>query len=118
MEKMSRKLKIWLKMMEIGARLGCHQRADRSFFIKGFQFPLCARCTGLLAGYVGALFLFHYIVIPYWAYGILILPMAVDGGTQYMGWRESVQPLRFFTGLLGGYGLLSIQIEGIKTLIS
>ena len=32
----------------------CHQRPDRSFFIDGHQFPVCARCTGLyLSGAIG-----------------------------------------------------------------
>ncbi len=117
-ENMDGKLKLWLKLMEFGARLGCHQIAERSFFIRGFQFPLCARCTGLLAGYIGAVFLYNCAVMPYWVYGILILPMAIDGITQYVGWRESVQLLRFITGLLGGYGLLSIQIDVIVKLTS
>ena len=25
----------------------CHQRPERSFFLAGHQFPVCARCTGL-----------------------------------------------------------------------
>jgi len=25
----------------------CHQRPERSFFLDGHQFPVCARCTGL-----------------------------------------------------------------------
>ena len=29
---------------------GCHCRPDRSFYWKGKKFPLCARCTGELAG--------------------------------------------------------------------
>ena len=29
---------------------GCHCRSDRSFFWKGKQLPICARCTGELAG--------------------------------------------------------------------
>jgi uncharacterized membrane protein len=35
-------------------------------------------------------------------YGILILPMAVDGFTQLFGWRESTWELRVVTGLLFG----------------
>jgi len=27
--------------------LFCHQRPERSFFLDGHQFPVCARCTGL-----------------------------------------------------------------------
>ena len=35
-------------------------------------------------------------------YGVLILPMAVDGFTQMFGWRESTWELRLSTGLLFG----------------
>jgi uncharacterized membrane protein len=32
----------------------CHQLPDRSFFVDGHQFPVCARCTGLyLSGAMG-----------------------------------------------------------------
>lgn len=32
----------------------CHQRPERSFFLDGHQFPVCARCTGLyLSGAAG-----------------------------------------------------------------
>lgn len=107
---MDRKTKIWLKLMKLGAKLGCHQRPERSFFMKGYQFPVCARCTGILIGYVGAIILYKYVEMRYWIYGVLILPMVIDGGTQYIGWRESIQPLRFITGIFGGYGLLTVQI--------
>ena len=34
----------------------CHQRPERSFFVDGHQFPVCARCTGLyLSAAVGLL---------------------------------------------------------------
>jgi uncharacterized membrane protein len=35
-------------------------------------------------------------------YGLLILPMAIDGFTQLFGWRESTWELRVATGLLFG----------------
>jgi uncharacterized membrane protein len=35
-------------------------------------------------------------------YGLLILPMALDGFTQFFGWRESTWELRVITGLLFG----------------
>ena len=38
----------------------------------------------------------------YRVYGILILPMALDGFTQLFGWRESTWELRLVTGLLFG----------------
>jgi uncharacterized membrane protein len=38
----------------------------------------------------------------YLLYGVLILPMAIDGFTQLFGWRESTWELRVLTGLLFG----------------
>jgi uncharacterized membrane protein len=35
-------------------------------------------------------------------YGLLVLPMALDGFTQLFGWRESTWDLRVGTGLLFG----------------
>lgn len=107
---MDNKMRIWLKLMKVGAKLGCHQRPERSFFISGFQFPVCARCTGLLLGYISAIILWRCLVVPFSIYSILILPIAIDGMTQYLGFRKSTQFLRVITGILGGYGLVSIQI--------
>ena len=38
----------WIKYMKYGKILGCHQKPERSFFYKGYQFPVCARCTGVV----------------------------------------------------------------------
>jgi uncharacterized membrane protein len=42
------------------------------------------------------------------AYGLLILPMAVDGFSQVFGWRESTVELRTLTGLL--FGVASVWL--------
>ncbi len=52
---MTKQDRIWVKLMEAGARLGCHQMPERSFFYKGYQFPLCARCTGVFAGEIAGI---------------------------------------------------------------
>ena len=41
--------KKWIKLMEIGSYLGCHQMPERSFFINGYQMPICARCVGVIS---------------------------------------------------------------------
>jgi uncharacterized membrane protein len=41
-------------------------------------------------------------------YGVLILPIVLDGFTQLFGWRESTWELRVFTGLL--FGLASAAL--------
>ena len=37
---------------------------------------------------------------------VLMIPVAVDGVTQYFGPRESTNTLRFITGFIGGVGLI------------
>lgn len=97
--------------MRIGAKLGCHQKPDRSFFIHGYQFPVCARCTGIILGYlIGAIMTLILHVSIQWDVGIIMcIPLAFDGGTQYLRWRESTQILRLLTGILAGVGTIAIQ---------
>lgn len=48
---------LWVKSMHIGASTGCHQMPERSFFFKKYQFPVCARCCGVLCGEILAVVL-------------------------------------------------------------
>lgn len=92
--------------MNIGARLGCHQMPERSFFYKGYQFPLCARCTGLVIGYLMGI-LIYFLKIINWEIAILLcIPLVIDGGSQYLKWRMSNQRLRLITGILCGIGIM------------
>jgi uncharacterized membrane protein len=83
----------------------CHRRPDRSFFYRGRQFPVCARCTGLaLAFFSLPLFAFHVLQFGFLTCLLLQAPALVDGATQALGWRQSTNWLRLITGLLGGIG--------------
>lgn len=43
-----------LEFIFLAGSVVCHQLPDRSFFLDGRQFPVCARCTGLyLSGLAG-----------------------------------------------------------------
>ena len=89
----------------------CHRIPERSFFIKGHQFPVCARCTGFYTGLVAYLIVNFFYMHPYdfrmlLVSMILMIPVAVDGLTQYFGPRESTNRLRFATGFIGGVGLI------------
>ena len=78
------------------SNLICHRLPERSFFIKGHQFPVCARCTGF------------YISLAILVLGgiFLCMPFIVDGFTQYWGFRQSTNLLRLITGLLGTIGIV------------
>lgn len=89
--------------------IGCHNNPERSFFWRGKQFPLCARCTGIHLGYLlMPLFLFDWWHIPLLYSILMILPTYIDGWSQLILKRESTNWLRFSTGLLAGVGLMSL----------
>ena len=103
----------------------CHRIPERSFFIKGHQFPVCARCTGFYTGLIVYLIFNIFYKHPYdlnmlFISMILMMPVAIDGVTQYFGPRESTNNLRFLTGFIGGIGLiifLKIIIRGIMNVL-
>lgn len=99
-----------------GRKLGCHQRADRSFFYRGHQFPVCARCTGVFIGQVlaiGLRFINRPSLIACTCFcGI----MFVDWLIQYLKIHESTNIRRCITGIMCGYGMLNIQIDTVQYL--
>lgn len=103
----------------------CHRKPERSFFIRGRQFPVCARCTGFYAGLIAYLVVRHFYTHSYdlntlLMSVILMIPAAADGVTQYFSGRESTNGLRFITGFIGGVGLiifLKIMIRGILNVL-
>ncbi|MCR5057254.1 MAG: DUF2085 domain-containing protein [Clostridiales bacterium] len=116
----------WAFWMELcGRTIRCHQMPSRSFFIGSYQFPLCARCTGIMAGRVIALLLFPVfyflldipllpalIVLP-----ILLVPLAVDGLVQKFTSYESTNFRRMATGILWGFAEMTLILMGITFLL-
>ena len=89
----------------------CHRKPERSFFIKGHQFPVCARCTGFYTGLIvylifNSFYNHNYDFNTLFISMILMVPVAIDGLTQYFGPRESTNSIRFVTGFIGGIGLI------------
>ena len=92
--------------------------ATRSFFFKGFQFPLCARCTGILVGeIVACLLLLCNIHIDVFIAVLLICPTVLDGMIQLLGKYESTNFKRLFSGLIAGIGLIFILAHVIHYLL-
>ena len=95
------------------ALVSCHRRPERSFFWKGKQLPLCARCTGLYLGCAAfPLFLLNLVSLPVLVAALLLLPILIDAGTQAGGCRESRNWLRFATGLAAGVGVAALVAQG------
>lgn len=55
---------IYNYLMRVGHSTGCHQDPHRSFAVNSFQFPLCARCSGIMVRYLAGLALAHFTRIP------------------------------------------------------
>lgn len=95
----------------------CHRLPDRSFFVRGRQLHVCARCTGIACGFVVAfpLAMSHWrYLIPAGATAAAIL--VTDGGTQYFGWRQSNNLLRCITGFAAG-ALIPAALVSLGALI-
>ena len=90
----------------------------REVFFKGFQFPLCARCTGILVGeIVACLLLLCNIHIDVFIAVLLICPTVLDGMIQLLGKYESTNFKRLFSGLIAGIGLIFILAHVIHYLL-
>lgn len=95
---------------------GCHARPDRSFFFRGHQFPICARCTGELIGILAGIpiaiiwgYPRFYIVV------LMIMPLVLDGSIQRLTSYESTNLRRLITGTLFGVALIFLFIYFHRT---
>ena len=110
--KKSTKIKIWAYLMRLGNRSGCHQREDRSFSIKGWQFPICSRCTGILLGQIiSVIFIFVKVNIPIYLDFIFLGIMFLDWYVQFKQIKESTNFRRLITGTLAGIAQINILYQ-------
>ena len=125
----------------IGNESGCHQLPERSFFYKGKQFPVCARCTGVTVGQFFAILMNiigfciqHHSnhgqsmkcpincinnkkdIVPASISIVSLGIMGVDWAIQEAGIKESTNSRRFITGILGGFGLFNLYCIGFRRL--
>ena len=112
--------KRWLRWMRVGHRLGCHQLPQRSFFFHGYQFPVCARCTGVVISFPLALILLAKKKLSRRACVCMSGVMFVDWALQRLKIKESTNPRRLVTGFIGGLGFNYLYhdlfIAGIRKL--
>lgn len=88
-------------------RILCQQNPERSYFLLGHQLALDQRMLAifaalLLGGIAFAPMRGRLRPLTWRGYALLTVPMAVDGLTQLVGWRQSNWELRTATGLLFG----------------
>ncbi|MDR1713215.1 MAG: DUF2085 domain-containing protein [Coriobacteriales bacterium] len=95
----------------------CHQIPERSLVAGDLYFPVCARDTGIYIGLAAAIIACFAVYarahpkpgnLAPWPVlaGLccMIVPMAFDGLSSYLGLRETTNLIRYITGLLTGVG--------------
>jgi uncharacterized membrane protein len=98
----------------------CHQLPERSYFIDGHKFGVCARCTGIYAGFAFTLLLYPLVrslrstVTPPRSLLILAaLPLAIDFSLTFFGIWENTHTSRLLTGALLGSVSVFYVMPGI-----
>ena len=112
---MNKKDKLWIKLMDIGHWLGCHQMESRSFSFHGYQFPLCARCTGVLLGEIIGIICICIGIRLKWSLIIVFIGiMGLDWFIQYLEVLCSNNYRRLVTGTLCGIGVTYCYFYAIR----
>lgn len=98
----------------------CHQNPERSFFIWGKQFAVCARCTGLYFGFLtgSLIFLifkdFKNLVPPRrYLFFIALIPITIDLSLTVLKIWQNTFLTRFVTGAILGSTVALFVIPGI-----
>ena len=100
----------------------CEQIPSHSYYLFGYQMALCARNLAIYGSIFACSLAFRLVrrrMLPLdWRLWLLmILPMALDGGTQLFGWRESNWELRTLTGVLFGVACCWLILPTLEGLI-
>ncbi|GEM_PF-428593 len=115
--RLQKNYRLWCKCMALGERTGCHQLPERSFCFRGYQLPVCARCTGVIIGYLLAVPVCILSGINRCISILGCICMLADWTLQACKIKPSTNTRRFITGILGDYGIMSVQIGLIKKFI-
>ena len=110
---------IWITLMKLGHIYGCHQIPERSFTVSNRQFPVCARCTGILVGQIAGLIMFVMrINLPWYLVVLFFCIMLIDWSLQFFKVLMSTNIRRFISGTLCGIGLISTYVWVVKSVIT
>jgi len=108
--------KLWESVLNlfnfIGDNSGCHQIPERSFTVKGYTFPICARCTGVFLGQLSSVILILCgAPIRLGMALFMALIMFLDWSAQQLKLYTSNNLARCFVGFLGGTGIWSVMLK-------
>ncbi|MFL6228138.1 MAG: DUF2085 domain-containing protein [Pyrinomonadaceae bacterium] len=98
----------------------CHQIAERSFYVAGHPLAVCARCTGVYAGFAACLLLYPLLrplrltqAPPRAWLWVAVLPTAVDFSINFTGLAHNTHLSRLVTGAWLGAGAVFFVMPGL-----
>ncbi|MDQ1640054.1 MAG: hypothetical protein QOF62_3393 [Pyrinomonadaceae bacterium] len=114
---------IWALPIYHAFSLVCHQIPERSFFIAGHPFAVCARCFGLYAGFTLATIAYPLVCSlkktdappRKWLF-IAAAPLVVDYALGVFGIWNNTHSSRFITGALLGAVSVFYTMPGLLDL--
>jgi uncharacterized membrane protein len=103
----------------------CHQLDAHSLHLAGMKFAVCARCTGIYAGFAVATLLWGWMHIRLRrgeraAWLLAVAPMFLDVALDVLGVRSATLGSRLFSGswfgIAAGLLLVPLLLEGLAEL--
>lgn len=99
--------------LELGFSSICHQIPERSFLMWGYPLAVCARCTGIYAGFLFSVLLFPFLNLNRFSLKVssstvlilAFLPSVCEFSIVHGGNFTSSNSLRFLVGIPFGIGL-------------
>lgn len=100
----------------------CEQIPSHSYYLFGYQMALCARNLAIYGSIFACSLAFRLVrrrlpPLDWRRWLLMILPMALDGGTETLGWRETNWELRTLTGVLFGVACCWLILPTLDGLI-
>ncbi len=98
----------------------CHQLPERSFALMGYPLAVCARCTGIYAGFAAAVFFYPAAMslkrihnpARKWLF-LATLPLGLDFGLDFTGAMQNTQLSRALTGAVLGAVVVFFVLPGL-----
>ena len=93
----------------------CNHREETAPKIFGRTFILCWRCTGVMLSLIAMVIINNFVNISSGIFQIilgslLMIPIIVDGGLQYLLKIESTNKRRGISGFLFGVGFMLVAV--------
>lgn len=113
---------ILIQIFNYVGSLVCHQIPDRTLWIGGHYLPVCARDTGAYLGFYVGYLLLHFrnrkATGPpnLWITLLMVMPITMDGFSQWLGFRTSTNEIRLATGLLFGISMAPLLVYLLSTI--